>query len=325
MGDLNTQIAILLAKLESSDGVDPTPAAATDAIQLIEPFDADSEFAFRTQRPKVVTGSINHSPGLVPKGRFGRWASNLYLRGTRDGAAYSASNLPEANAFLQSAGMSATVTVTGGSEKVLYKPAATSLKSHTEYYYRDGKLKKLLGARSDIAFSWDAGGPATAAITRTGLYQAPTDVAVPASPVFGASVPPVIDNVALTIDGFSAGIIRKWTGDLGNTVAQRANANVAGALAPHRVRAHAPRWSVVLEAELIATKDFEALQTANTGVAISWFNNASQYNRLRWSAPNAIIEDVKESDDNGTLVITLSGGCYDSTPGANDAFQLTFE
>lgn len=324
-GDRNSQIAILLAKLEATENTDPTPAA-TNAIQILAPFDPNIDHAFKRDRPKLVVGAaIGASRPLTPKGRFGTWQSDLMLRGTKDGLLYSSSNLPEIDCFMQSAGLSSTVTNTGGSEKVTYAPAATSLKSHAEYYYQDGKLFKMLAAKTDIDFSWEAGGPVMATLKRTGLIQATTDAALVSSPVYGTALPPTTDSMALTIDSYAAGIIRKWTFSLGNQIAQRPNANASGGLAPHKVRSRAPKWTVTLEEELIATKDFENLKHLGTSIALSWFLNAAQYNRSRWTAPAAVIEDVKTADDNGTRVTTLSGGVYDSTYGGNDSFALALE
>jgi hypothetical protein len=324
-GDLNTHIAILLAKLESSDGVDSTPVAA-NAIQVDGVLELGRDWATRTPRDSVVVGSaIQARPPLAPKGGIANWQSTLPVRGTRDGLAYSASNLPELDVFLQSAGFGVTVDVTGGAETALYKPAATGLKGHTEYGYTDGKLRKLLGARTDIDFAFDSGGPIMATVKRMGLYQVPTDTALVASPVYGTSVHPVTESLAVTIDGFAAGIIRKWSCSVGNSIRQRKNANAAGGIATPRVRSRKPTWSITLEEELIGTKDLELLEANNTSIAITFFLNASQYNRFRWTAPSARIESVKPSDDEGTRVVTISGGCYDSTPGANDAVQFKFE
>src|SRR4051794_1575521 len=116
-GDRNSMIAILLAKLETTEGTDIVPAAA-NAIQILSPFDPNIDHAFKRDRPKLVVGSaIGASRPLTPKGRFGTWQSDIMLRGTKDGLLYSASNLPETDPFLQSAGLSATVTTTVGSEK----------------------------------------------------------------------------------------------------------------------------------------------------------------------------------------------------------------
>lgn len=325
-GDRNTMLGLLLAKVENPEGTDAAPTAASNAIQILEPLEAGGEHVFKHARDKLVVGTaIQASPPLTPKGLVGTWSGNVHVRGTRAGTAYAANNLPELDPYWQAAGFAATLTTTGGSEKVVYTPAATGLKSITEYYYIDGRLKKLLGAKADIDLSFDAGGPIVAALKRTGLYQTPTDVAMPASPVFGAAIAPVADNIAFTIDGYSAGILRKFSCKLGNGIKQRPNANVTGGLSPHKIRERKIVVEVTLEDELASTKDFESMRDTRASFAMSWFLNASQYNRFRFTAPNGIIESVKPGNDNGTEISTLTIGVFDSTPGANDAVAFSHE
>lgn len=327
MADRATNIGVLLAKAETTDGTDAVPAVATEAIQVLEPLEPNGSFAFKTPRDKLVDGSsLQASPPLAPKGRMATWQNTLHLRGNRTTIAYSAAaaGLPEIHPYMIAAGMSSTFVATGGSESYTYKPAATSLLGCSEYYYVDGKLYKILGAKADIEFSFDAGGPLVATLKRTGLYQPPTDVVVPTivSSSYGTAVPPVADSVVLTIAGFAAGIIRSFKMSTGNQIAQRANANAAGGLATHRIRSRKPTWEIVLEDELVGTKDFENIELTNAVNALSFTIGATQYNKCTWSAPNARIESVAKSDDNGTQLIKLSGGLYDSTAAANDAFSF---
>lgn len=326
MADRNTNIGVLLAKAETTDGTDASPVVANDAIQVLEPLEANGSFAFKTPRDKLVDGAaIQASPPLSPKGRMATWQSTLHLRGNRTTIAYSAAaaGLPEIHPYMIAAGMSSTFVGTGGSESYTYKPAATSLLGCSEYYYVDGKLYKILGAKADIEFAFDAGGPLVCTLKRTGLYQAPTDAAVPTivASSYGTAVPPVADNVALSIAGFSAGIIRSFRMSTGNQIAQRANANASGGLATHRIRARKPTWEIVLEDELVGTKDFENLELTNAVNALSFTIGATQYNKFTWSVPNARIESVAKNDDNGTQIVKLSGGLYDSAPAANDAWS----
>jgi len=144
---------------------------------------------------------------------------------------------------------------------------------------------------------------------------------------YGTAVPPVADSVALTITSggaFSAGIIRKFSTNTGNQIAQRPSANAAGGLATHRIRSRKMSFSVVLEDELIATKDFENLAFLNSSASISFTIGATQYNKVTWTAANVRFDEPKYSDDNGTQLITLTGGVYDSTPAANDAAVILF-
>jgi hypothetical protein len=327
MSDRATVLGVLLAKPETTDGTDAAPVVANDAIQVLEPLEPNGSFAFKHPRDKLVDGpSLQASPPLNPKGRISTWQNTLHVRGNRTTVAYAAAVLPDIHSYMIAAGYAATVVVTGGAETVTYKPAATGLLGCTEYYFVDGKQYRLFGAKADVDFAFDSGGAMIATLKRTGLYQPPLDAAVPTivSSSYGTAVPPVADSVALSIAGFSTGVIRSFKMGTGNKIAQRANANAAGGLSTHRIRERKFTWELVLEDELVGTKDFENLELTNAVNALSFTIGATQYNKFTWSAPNARIESVAKSDDAGTQLIKLSGGLYDSTAAANDAISLLF-
>lgn len=329
MSNMNTNVGLLVAGLETTEGTDPV-LTVSQAVLALEPVMPDYDYAFKHPRDKLIVGNaIQASPPLTPKGMMATRQNTFHLRGTKDGLKYQVSDVPELDAFFQSAGFAATLSTGTGAEKIVYTPAATGLKSHAEYYYADGRLYKVLACKSDLDFAFDAGGPVIVTVKRTGLGLIPADVPVPASPVFGTSLPPIAENVGLTItpqggSAFAAGVVRKWSNNTGNQVKQRANANVVGALSPHKVRERKFSYSIVLETELGATIDWETIRSAKTPVALT-FAFGPQYGKYHWTAPNAIVEMVKYTDDNGTQITTLSGGCYDSAYGANDAVSHSFE
>ncbi|MDQ6770533.1 MAG: hypothetical protein M3Z54_11165, partial [Gemmatimonadota bacterium] len=254
------------------------------------------------------------------------WQNTLHVRGNRTTVAYSATVFPDIHPYMIAAGYAATVSLTGGSESYTYKPAATGLLGATEYYYVDGKQYRIFGAKADIDFDMAAGGALVATLKRTGLYQPPVDLAVPTivASSYGTAVAPVADSIALTIAGFAAGVIRSFKMATGNKIAQRGNLNAPGSIATHRIRERKFTWEIVLEDELVGTKDFENLELTNAVNALSFTLGATQYNKLTWSAPNARIESVAKADDAGTQLIKLSGGLYDSVAAANDAASFLF-
>lgn len=329
MSNMNTNVAILLVGLEATEAVDPTLVAA-NAVLALEPTEPDYEYAFKHPRDKLIVGAaIQASPPLTPKGMMATRQNTFHLRGTKDGLKYQASDLPELDAFFQSAGFAQTLTTTSGTEKTAYTPAAVNLKSHAEYYFSDGRIYKILGAKTDLDFALDAGGPVIITAKRTGLGLVPTDGALIASPVYGTALPPIAENVGLTItpsggSAFAAGIIRKWSNNTGNQVKQRANANVMGGLSPYKVRERKLTYSITLENELAATIDWETIRSTKQSCAMT-FAFGPQYGKYHWIVPNAIVEMVKYADDNGTQIVTISGGCYDSVYGANDAVTHSFE
>jgi hypothetical protein len=326
MSDRATLNALLVAKIETTEGTDATPVPATDAIQLINWFDPSGDATIQKQRDKAIVGnSFQGLPPLKPTGYLGTWSSLFYARGSRSTTAFSSSNLPDLDPYYLSSGLASTLVTTGGSESVTYKPASVSLKSITEKFYVDGKLRSLLAAKTDLSFSLEAGGPLEVTAARTGLYQQDSDVALPAGAVFGTADPAIADTtITFTINSFTAGVFRKFTWGTGNKIeSSRGSLNAAtGGLTAPKIRDRTIPFTVTLEEELVATADFEGWRKNNTTLAISWTLGTVQYNKHLFNAPNARIEKVQVADDNGTQVITASGHLWDSAPAANDAFSL---
>lgn len=326
MSDRATLNALLLAKIEATEGTDAAPAAATDAIQLLSWFDPSGDMTMQKQRDSAIVGaSFQGLPPLKGTAFIGTWSKNLYFRGPRNGLLISTSNLPDFDPYMQAAGLSATIVNTGGSESVTYKPVSSSLKSITEKMYIDGKLRSMFAAKADINFSIEAGGPLEMAVATTGLYQQDSDVALPTGAVFGTTDPPIADStLGFTINSFSAGVFRKFTFGTGNKIeSTRMSMNAAtGGLAAPKIRNRNIPFTLMLEEELVAGADFEGWRKSNTTLAIGWTLGTVQYNKANFTAPNAKIEKVQVSDDSGTQVITVSGHLWDSVPAANDAFSL---
>lgn len=326
MSDRNTLNALLVAKIEATEGTDATPVPATDAIQLLTWFDPSGDMTMQKQRDSAIVGaSFQGLPPLKGTGFIGTWSKNLYFRGARNGLLLSAANLPDWDPYAQAAGCSVTIVSTGGSESATYKPVSTSLKSLTEKMYVDGKLRTMLAAKADINWSLEAGGPLDMTVATTGLYGQDSDVALPTGAVFGTTDPPIADaTIAFTINSFSTGVFRKFTWGTGNKIeSTRGSLNATtGGLASPKIRNRSIPFTLVLEEELVAGADFEGWRKSNTGLAIGWTLGGTQYNKGNFAAPNARIEKVQVSDDNGTQVITVSGHLWDSVPAANDAFAL---
>lgn len=317
--------SLLLVKVETTDGVDATPVVATDYMGVLEAFDAQADFAFRTARNHPVVGAaIQPLPPLKPKGRVYTAKSTIHVRGNKTGATYNSVGpvVPELDPWLQAAGLAGTFATS----QWTYKPAATGLKSVTEYKYTDGKLQKAVGVKADVTLTLAVGGPLVAEVSRTGLYSGTSDSALPSlASAAGTSVAAPGDQVTLAIGSYSIGIVRSAKIALGNQIRQRGNLNATGALAPFVIRERQPTWEVVLEDPTISEADFEGLAVAQTGQALSFAVGATAFvDKCQVTLANARIDKVQLSDDQGTQLVTLSGGYYDSIPGANDALALLF-
>ena len=316
MSDRNSQAFLYMAKVEAVEGTDAVPVIGSDAIQLVQPFDPDYDHAFKIPRPTLVKGAdFRASPPLPPKGKIFAWTKSAWYRGLT--AAITAGNKIEIDAWLQAMGFSVTYSGVAGAEQAAYVFANTGLKTMTEYAHEDGLLYKGIGARAEGTFSFDVGGPLVVECASQGRFSAVSEVATPATATvtFKSSVPPVAtDMTAFSIDGFAAGIIRRFRCSTGNGIQRRDGVKATGGVAGHRIMTGAPTWECVLEEPLLSEKDFRALVDSQADVVLSWLLGSVLYNKLQFDAAQARIERVQPSTDNGMPVITISGGLYGGTP-----------
>jgi hypothetical protein len=321
----NVYLGSFFAKLEGTPGTEATIVAA-DAIALIEPLSPAPAPGSQVARPNLVQGlTLNSGRSLKPSAFAGDWPLQAHVRGTKNGAAYSVTNLPELHPLWLASGFSATVVTTGGSESVTYRQATTNLPAVTCHYHQDGILHKLIGAvGSSLDLSWDAGGPIVAAVTMRGVAPVAAAGTPPASPVFGTSLPPVIEGVNFTYGGTDVGILRRFQLSIPQTVSTRLSANATSALAPMRIRKRAISATLTLEEDTIATRDWEGLMRAQTRNAAAWsLSSPAQYNRVGCTMDAVAVQSVARSNDNGTAIVTLTLELCDSTPEAADAMVWT--
>ena len=130
---------VILAKIESAYGSDPTPTGAANALQVsnvsITPLNAQN-----VDR-ELVRGYFGASEQLV---------GSAYVEVAFDVEIQSSGTAGTAPAFgplLRACGLAETVTA---ATRVEYNPITDDMESVTIYYYSDGALHKLLGARGSF-------------------------------------------------------------------------------------------------------------------------------------------------------------------------------
>lgn len=314
MSNRNTKLGLYLAKIETTEGTDAVPVQGSNVIALSESFEPDWDHAFKPDNENTVKGvDLTAGEPLIPAGKIYSWSKRSFFRGT--GTAPTASNRPELDPWFRSAGLGVTFDATPGSEKATYTPANTSLESLTEYDYKDGVLRKGVGARADLSLSFDVGGPLVIEHASQGILLSDADGAVPTTPTFEDTEWPIAtDMTTFTIDGWTAGVIRRFECSLGNNIQRRDGVKSTGGVAGFRIAGRNPTFSVTLEEPTRATKDFTALVNNRTAVALAWLLGAGSYLRGDFSASRAFIRKVTPSNDNGLALLTLQGVLRGATP-----------
>lgn len=327
-------ILSLLVKEEAVIGTPETPTAAANAVMLALPGDTPNmmpdEYDF--------DGSYGENPAgqgpllqIVPNGRNGTCEAQMFWRGY--GGAYSASNVSP-NGFhplMKGCGMTATVTTTGGSEKIVYTlhgddttPTHLTMVGWGRQVLGASNLVKTIMSGCLGSLSIDApdlkppmfkfaykgiftADPAESAFTLPTLTQTPV---VPAMPLTFT-----IDGTALKTHGWSFDQGR----DLGTARVPQTDGHLSFVAGGNR-----PVLKVTIEDELFATFNaYTKRASAATAAIVCGWNQTVQYNRLKIGAPTAQIAKVTPGGKGRLGLMDLEILCTPSSVILNDGLSIT--
>lgn len=311
-----TSRALILAKIEVTNNVDPVPVAGTDAI-LVQNVSWSHEGARMNERPatRPSLGKLQHVFG----GTLKAVEFECELKGA--GAAYSASVRPEIDVLLRACALGATVVTTASLESVTYKPVSGSHESITIYYFEDGKRAVITGCRGNVEFSMETGSLGKAKFRFVGHEATPTDVALP-TPTFDSTVPPAIKGGAFTVGGYSA-IISALSFNANNAIAMPPNFSAADGYAEVRITGRDVSGSFDPEDVLVVTKNFiNEWKSGTTGALASGTIGGTQYNRYSVSMPVVYYREVAPGDRDAIRTMDLTFGAAESA--GDDEISLVF-
>lgn len=298
----------LLAKIESVYGTDPVPAGATDAMYVYN--------------LKITPMTLARSERMPVRPFFG--ADVPAIGGTPVKVDFeipiagsgTAGTAPGYDCLLRACGRSATTVAL---TSVTYAPVSSGFESATLYVNRDGVQHKVTGFRGNASVEFAHNAIPMYKITGQGIYNAPTDVAVPAL-TFGATWPkPLMQNkvnTTFTIHGVTA-ILSKLSYDPGFAVDWKDWVNNT-----EEVRI-TDRPKVVgkctIQAGTIAAKDWFSIAKAGTTGAIQVVHGTAAGNKWQLDAATVMPTDPVEADDGGILMYELTLDFFPTSAG-NDEF-----
>lgn len=318
------RLQVVLAKIEATEGVDPTPTGA-DALQLLEP----AVLSFGAEVPNAQDDRHNNlleaDAPLAPSYPFGEISGRIYQRGK--GSAYSTSAGPEPHALLQAFGLSALFTTDHWDYDTISVLASTGLKTVTLYGYQGidtnvWVLHKLLAARvSRLAFTYSAGAPATLDWAVRGEYVAPTDAAL-ITPAYFATIPPRFAKVgSWGLGAYTTGLVSRAAVTLENTLAWVDNANLTSTR--YVVSSRRLGWNVEIASGRIADYDPFTKWTSRAQEALAIdVGVAGGQNRIQIAADRAQISEPPRYEERNGLVRWAAQGVLD--PGGTNRCKITF-
>ncbi len=306
---------VILAEVEATYNVDPTPTGADNAIEVENLRIVALEGLRMVERPSV-RASIGTRQQIYG-GAMRAVSFDFELRGSG-----AAGTPPEASPILRAAGLSETIAA---GVSVTYAPVSTGHESMTLYGHQEedttGVRHIITGIRGSIAFRWEAGQRGMATFTGHGHLVGEADVAN-VTPVYDTTRPPVFLSAGFDVGGFAA-VINALAIGLNNQLSTAPSANAADGYGDVQVTKRDVAGSFDPEAELLAVFDpFTALRNGTTLAVQTGVLGATAGNRYQVTAPAAYYRDVTEGDRDGVMVYDLPVGFAEVA--GDDEFSLVF-
>ena len=307
---LLTRKRVILIETESSYGTDPTPAA-TDVV-LVTDLSITPQSSDVVNRD-VVRPYLGSSEQLLANTRV-ECTFSVELAGSG-----TAGTAPRYGSALKATGLSETVA---SGTSVTYAPVSSSFSSVTIHYNVDGVRHKVTGCRGSFTISAEVGSIPTIDFTFTGIYNAPTDTALPTVTYGNQATPLIFKNGNTT--GFQllsyAGALQSLTMDLGVSTVYR---ELVGGTKEVIVTDRASNGSVTIEAPTIAQKDyFTAALTDSSLGNLQFLHGTTAGNKVQLTSTKVDIGDVNYGEMDGVAMLEIPYTLVPSS--ANNEFSLIY-
>ena len=305
-----TRKRLIQVKGEATYGTDSSPAG-TDALLVrnleITPIEAD------VVSRDLIRNYLGNSPQLLANTRV---SITFQVELAGSGAAGTP---PRYGALLRACGLLEAVVA---STSVTYTPRSAGFESATIYFNNDGIRHVLTGCRGTFTMNCEVGQIPTLDFTMIGVYNAPTDTALPTT-TYSQQASPLIFRQGNTsaFQFFSyAGCLQSVSFDMANETVYR---ELVGCTKEILITNRAPSGTVMIEAPSLATKDyFNIAQTETTG-NLTFLHGTAAGNRVTFTAGQCDITNPTYADQDGVQMLNIPYVAVPTTAG-NDELTLAF-
>lgn len=307
-----TRKQIVLAKIETTYGTDPTPDGSsvvrTTSDLTWVPYAGATQTRDRLHDTFGADAEVNVGPNASLQ-------FPVPLAGS--GAAGTA---PSFGPLLRACGMSETLNA---GIDVTYQPVSEGMESVALYYFMDGVRQVMLGARGTVVLNMNAGEFPTAQFTFTSLYNRPTAQPSPATTLGNQAdeIPVNKQNTTGSVHGFAA-CMAGMSLDVGNTVTYRNQINCQSIALTER----AATGQTTIDAPDMASKDYFAALESHAGIttgAIAVTHGATAGNIVEVSGPEAQLSNMSIGDSDGIAQYQFGTRYLRDT--GDDEFTLVFK
>jgi len=283
----------ILAKIETTYGVDAAPTGAVNAILVrsvtLTPLAGDD-----IERA-LIRPYFGSSPMIA-----GEKHAELEIEVELAGAG-AAGTAPKWSPLLRACGFAETLVA---ATSAAYNPITGSEESLTLYVHRDGILHKLTGARGTVSFMLDVNSIPVMKFKFLGLLGTITDAALPVVTVSGFIAP--LPVTSANTSGFAlhgyAGSFSSLSLDMAVSPTKHM---VVGPSTSILVTDRKPSGSVTIEEPSLAAKDFyTASRDASLG-AFALQHGTTAGNIITFAAPAVSLGSPTEQDTNGIQMMTI--------------------
>lgn len=291
----------ILAKVETTYGVDPTPSGSANALLISN---ASFDFSYNNVDRALLRGYMGASEQLVGT-RFVNLSFEVEIAGS--GTAGSA---PAWGELLLACGMAEVVTA---GTCVEYSPVSASMDSVTIYYYDDGVVKKAHGCMGTFEMAMGEGERPVFKFTFTGVDGGVSAASTPSLTLTAWKAPLVItdtNTAQVTLGGaYSTGAVTGGTAynsrglslNIGNDVQTNAM------LGDQSVGITNRDATGSIELDLTAAQEVSLMTdvNANTLTSLSMLHGVTGGNKVLVFAPAVQRINPRQADYNGYRHISL--------------------
>jgi hypothetical protein len=282
---------VLAAKIEVTIGTAVALAAADATFKAYEANMKLGSDVFKRQQQAGVGNDTGVAGAEQAELTF---KSHLHGKGSAGVPAW-------ASTFLPCCGLLLTASTFSGTSDT------SQWKSLTAGHYQDGRRKRGRGMMGSFKLSGKSGMPGELDWTFMGASDGdPSDVAILTGMSYESVKPPIFQGASsFVLAGASTFPISEISFDLGNDVALREDPNSTRGFLSAFIGDRKPTITLDPEATLFATKNWPAIYSANTEIAIVAVWNGGASNTITLSATVQLEKQPEDQNRNGKLVDAL--------------------
>ena len=301
----------ILAKAESSYGSDPTPTGSANYVQVI---DLNIE--------PIVSDEVSRDLIRPYMGNYEVIPANTRVNVTFDvemSGSGSAGTAPKYGAILKACGLSETVV---SSTSVTYAPVTTPSDSVTLFVNYDGIRHKVTGARGTFSLNCEVNNIPRISFSLTGIFNAPTDTALPTVTVSNQASPLIFKNGSTSnfaIFGFAAAL-QSWNLDFNNEVIYR---ELVGGTKEVLITDRRPSGTAVIESVALSAHNFFTDYTGTSTGTNTWLHGTVAGNKITVSCPQTDLGQPTYEESDGITMLNLPFMATPTSSG-NTEFSLVY-